>query len=142
MVRASDFLTRIAQCCKPLPGDSIVGYITQGRGISIHKKNCNNIINHTQQEKFIEINWEEKNTDIFNTDLSIIAVDNNKILQELTALCSNEKVVLLRLNSNFNENQHKTFITATVQVQDKSHLDRLIHRIKQLPYVMDVERAK
>jgi GTP pyrophosphokinase len=141
IVGANDLMTRLAKCCKPIPGDSILGYITQGRGISIHKKNCNNIKNLHEKRKLIEIAWEEKNADIFSTDLNIVAEDHEKVLHDLTSLLANEKIVLLRLNSTFNKNQQKIFIHITVQIQDNHQLQKLLHRIQQLTKVIDVFRA-
>lgn len=140
IVGANDFMTRLAKCCKPIPGDLIMGYITQGRGISIHKKNCNNISNIIDKRRFIDINWEEKHSNFFSTDLNIVAQDHDKVLQDLTSLLANEKIVLLKLNFNFNKNQQKIFISATVQIQGREQLQRLLQRIQHLPRVLEVTR--
>ena len=138
----ADLLTRLAKCCKPIPGDSIIGYITQGRGISIHKNNCTNVNELQDKRRFIQIQWGSKKTDIFSTDLKIIAHDQAKVLNDLTALFANEKIGLLSFHSTFNKNQNKIFIAVTVQIENLDELQHLLHRIQQLPGVIEVSRVK
>lgn len=142
IVGASDFLTRFSKCCKPIPGDAIIGYITQGRGISIHKKTCNNMKNIHDTRRFIQIDWDNKKSGAFSTDIKIVAQENEKILHELTALFADEKIPLINFNSAFNKNHNKIFITATVQIQNIEQLNSLVQRIQHLPGVMEVLRAK
>jgi GTP pyrophosphokinase len=136
----SDLLTRLAKCCKPIPGDVIIGYITRGRGISIHKKNCNNVGHLYDPGRFIQINWDDKKTGVFTTDLKIVAQEQEKVLHDLTSLLANEKIRLLGLNSTFNKNQNRIYITVTVQIQDVSQLQGLLHRLQQLPGIIEVTR--
>lgn len=138
----SDFLTRFAKCCKPIPGDDIIGYITYGRGISIHKKNCNNVSHLSDQQRFIQTTWDEKNTGFFSTDLTIVALEQEKTIGDLTSLFANEKIDLLKFHSNFDKKQNKIFILVTVQIQNMTQLNRLLHRLQQLPSVIEVMRVK
>ncbi len=140
IMEGSDLLTRLAKCCKPIPGDLIIGYITQGRGISIHKKNCKNLKNFSYSRKFIHIHWENKNAGTFNTDLKIITQNQTKILNDLTALLANEKIYLLNFQSTLNENQNKITFLVTVQIHDATQLQRLLHQIQQLPGVVEAGR--
>ncbi len=140
IIGAADLLTRYAKCCKPIPGDAIIGYITQGRGISIHKQNCLNIKGLSDPRRFIQIDWDNKNTGSFNTDLKIIAQDKENILHDITSLLANEKISLLNLNSTFNNNQNKIFVTLTVKISNIGQLNTLVHRLQQLPGVIEVMR--
>ncbi|TAK78900.1 MAG: bifunctional (p)ppGpp synthetase/guanosine-3',5'-bis(diphosphate) 3'-pyrophosphohydrolase, partial [Gammaproteobacteria bacterium] len=141
IVGASDLLTRFAKCCKPIPGDKIVGYITQGRGISIHKKICNNVKNFSDPRRFIQINWDNQSSGTFHTDLKIIAQNQPKILNDLTSLFANEKINLLSFQSTLNEGQNRIVLLVTVQIQDAEQLQRLLHLVQQLPAILEVNRT-
>lgn len=136
---SADLLTHLAKCCKPIPGDQILGYITRGKGLSIHKKNCSNV-KKLLNEKLIAVQWNEQYQDQYTTDLKIIALNKEKFLHDLTALFNNEKVTLMRLESTLNENQHKILVIVTIRIQDSKHLQRLLMRIQQLPSVMEIQR--
>lgn len=142
IVGASDLLTRYAKCCKPIPGDAILGYITQTSGISIHKKNCSNVSNLTNPERFITIEWDAKKSNSFVTDLKILTHNEQKVLHDLTALFVNEKIKLVNFNSNTKKDHGKIVILATVQIQNMEQLQHIKHRIGQLPGVIDVMRVK
>lgn len=139
---SSDLLTRFAKCCKPIPGDLIIGYITQGRGISIHKKTCNNVSHLSDPRKFIIVNWDKQHAEMFSTDLKIIAQEHTKTLNDLTALFANEKISLINFHSNYNKNHNRIIILATIQIQNIEQLQRIMHRIGQLPDVIEVTRIK
>jgi GTP pyrophosphokinase len=141
IVGSHDLLTRMSKCCKPIPGDQIVGYITQGRGISIHKKTCTNIHSLINSARFIDVAWNSQTTNVFNTDLKIIASQEKNILQDITALFSNEKITLLHLQTTFDNQQNQILIVASLQVQHIEELHRLVHRIGQMPSVVSVKRV-
>jgi len=138
----NDLLTRLAKCCKPLPDDQIIGYITLGRGISIHKKSCANVVNFSHPERFIAVDWNLKNLRSFSTDLKIIANEQEKVLSDLTALFHDEKVDLLKFHSNVNKNHNKIIIHLTMQIQHLGQLQNLLSRIQQLPHVITANRIQ
>ncbi|HLB43023.1 MAG TPA: RelA/SpoT family protein [Gammaproteobacteria bacterium] len=140
IVGNASILTRVAKCCKPVPDDSIIGYITQGRGISIHQKNCHNVNHFSNRDRIIEIQWEPKTVNFFSTDLKIIVHDQTKILNDLSSLFANEKIDLLNFNSLFNKNKNVIVIIITIQVQNKEQLQQQLQRIQQLPGVIEVKR--
>ena len=140
IVDSADLLMRFAKCCKPIPGDAIIGYITQGRGISIHKKNCINSHHLPHKERFIEMNWDNQKTHFFSTDLKIVAENEGKVLHDLTSFLTNEKIDLLSLQSHFNMNQNKIFIHITIQIQHITQLERIVNHIQQFKSVIDVGR--
>lgn len=142
IVGAADFLSRMARCCKPIPGDTIFGYITQGRGISIHKQSCPNRKSLSNPDRIIEVEWNRKNVGTFISDIRIIAHDQEKVLHEITALLSNEKIQLLHFNSTANKNHSRLFIIVTVQVQSLEQLHHIIYKIKLLPGIIDAGRIK
>lgn len=138
-----DLLTRIAQCCKPIPGDSVIGYITQGRGVSIHRKDCNNISHLTPEHdsRLIQVNWDNSELGTYFVDLQIRAYEREGILRELTALLANAKVDLVAMNSTINKKTNILFIVITVQIHDIKELKKLIQQISQMEMVYDVKRV-
>lgn len=141
---ASDLLTRIAKCCKPIPGDPIIGYITQGRGVSIHRQNCSNIsINDIQQQhRILDVSWDNKQLGIYYVELQIQAYDRVNLLKEITALLSHLKIDLITFHSTQNKNNNMILSTITIQIHDLSQLQQLLNQIKQLPNILDVKRLR
>lgn len=139
---ASGMLTRFAKCCKPIPGDDILGYITQGSGISIHKKNCSNIGSLSNPARFISVAWNQKGSSFFITDLKIMGHDLEKSLHDVAALFVDEKIKLLNLNSTYNKHQNRVVIIASIQIQSVEHLHHIMHRVKHLPSIVEVTRLK
>jgi GTP pyrophosphokinase len=139
---AADLLTRPAKCCKPIPGEAIIGYITQASGISIHKKNCSNVAHLTNTNRFINVAWDSNKTNTFITDLKIMAHDREKVLHDLTALFVQEKIKLLNLNVNTKKDQGKMAILTTLQIQNIDQLEHIKQRILQLSSVIEVMRVK
>lgn len=138
-----DLLTRIARCCKPIPGDSIVGYITQGRGVTIHKNKCSNLIYYklNKDNRLIQVNWDEKNLGGYYADLQINAYNSEHILKEITSLLANAKVDLIMLNSSVNKIKNICSIVMTVQINDVTQLNQLITQIRNLSHVINVKRT-
>jgi GTP pyrophosphokinase len=138
-----DLLTRIARCCKPIPGDEIVGYITQGRGVSIHKKDCSNIshVSSTQENRLIAVSWDNKHPGAYYADLHIRAYGREDIFKEITSLLANAKVDLITFNSSLNKTNNSIAITMTIQIQDLAQLTQVLNQIKQLPNVIDIRRV-
>lgn len=138
----SDLLTRIAKCCKPIPGDAIVGYITQGRGVSIHRQDCNNVTGYDRhpQSRMIQVNWDENSLNHYYVDLQIRANGQHDFIKEITALLANAKVDLIALNSTLNKRDHLIFVILTIQIQDVMQLKNILNQISQLPKVIQVQR--
>lgn len=140
---ANDLLTRIARCCKPIPGDNIIGYITQGRGVSIHKSDCNNItaskLGHSN--RIIAVNWDEKNPGGYYVDLQVHAFGSEHVLKEITSLLANTKIDLVMLNSNINKTNNMVTVMMTIQINDLLQLTQLLNQIRNLPHVIDVKRV-
>lgn len=136
-----NLLYHIANCCKPVPGDGIVGFITQGRGVSIHRKDCANILaaSTTQQERLLEVNWGET-AGTYPVDLVITAYDRHGLVRDITSILSNEKINLIALNTNINKSDHIANLTLTLEIPDLSELWRILDRIQQLTNVVKVER--
>jgi GTP pyrophosphokinase len=137
----NDLMTRIALCCKPIPGDNIIGFITQGRGVTIHKKSCNNIayLNPVENNRLMEVSWDKQHTGSYYVDLQLRAHVRDSLLKELTTLLTNAKITLINFNSNINRN-NMLIITITIQIHALSELKELLNQITHLPGVIEARR--
>lgn len=138
-----DLLTRIARCCKPIPGDAVVGYITQGRGVSIHRKDCSNAsrLANNHDSRMIQVSWDSKHAGSFYVDLQIYAEGDKHVLKDITSVITGAKVDLISMNTTINKKSNLLYILITVQIHDKDQLQHLIHEMNKLPHVSAVKRA-
>lgn len=144
IVGAMDLLTRIARCCKPIPGDEIVGYITQGRGVSIHRKQCQNITHLApdHEGRFLDVSWDTQQVANYFVDLQIQAYGREDLLKEVSLLVSTLKIDLISLNSTLSKQTNTIYITMTIQIHDLAQLKQLLAHIQQLPKIIDVKRIR
>lgn len=139
-----NLLTQIAKCCKPIPGDDIIGYVTVGRGISIHRSDCPNILNKQQlnQDKFIEVSWGEKTQDKYSVDLVVEAYDRHGLVRDITNLLAQEKISIMNLNTATNSKNNTAQINLTIEIYGLSPLSRITARLLQINNVTDVKRIE
>ncbi len=139
----NDLLTRIAKCCKPIPGDSVIGYITQGRGVTIHRLDCNNMSTQRTRDsnRKIQVAWDSKKLGNYYVDLQIRASGQQELLKEVTALLANAKIDLTSLNSTVNKKNNMIYVKLTIQIYDLSQLKQIMNQISQLPKVVDIKRT-
>ncbi|MCZ2721680.1 GTP diphosphokinase [Marinomonas sp. 15G1-11] len=137
-------LTNMARCCSPVPGDYIVGYITLGRGVSIHRQDCLNAVQHSleEPERIVEVSWGEEVENLFPVSIQVEAYDRTGLLNDITSLLANEKTNLLSMNTLSTKESHSALIRFTIEIDQLSALSRLLHRINQLPNVIDVFRER
>ena len=135
-----DLLTRIAKCCKPLPGDSIIGFITQGRGVSIHRQDCNNVTNSATNHRFIQVTWDQAQSYAYYVDIKLIALNRNDLLRDITALLANAKIDLINFSSIINKKNNVQTIILTMELHDVVELQHVTQQLQQLPHVIQVKR--
>lgn len=135
-------LTHMAQCCQPLPGDDVIGYITLGRGVSIHRQDCSNILyaGDKQRERFLQVHWSSGSRDHYVTDVMIKAFDRPNLLRDVTSLLSHEKAHVFALQTQLNKQDNTNCITLTVEIDGLNSLSRLLHRLGQIPNVLEARR--
>ena len=130
----------LANCCTPIPGDDIVGYITRGKGISVHRKNCPNVINET--ERLLEVFWRD---DIefatYPVDIVIEASDRNNLLVDVMAILSNAKVGVNNLHARSNTQNLSATISATIMVSDAKRLHDIFVLLRGITGVYRVDRV-
>jgi GTP pyrophosphokinase len=137
-----NLLSNLAKCCQPVGGDNIVGYITLGKGVSVHKENCVQLENLLKQhpEREIEVSWADTSDAAFRTTLHVHTNDRNGILRDMTTELSNEKISLLAVNSLSNTKDNTALIKLSVEVPNASKLSKLIARLRNINDVLDVTR--
>lgn len=131
--------TAFAQCCKPMPGDEIVGYITRGRGVTIHRSDCPNILRVNEKERLIKVSWGQAE-DTFPVNVQIKAYDRQGLMSDISNVISNENIRLIDLS--LKTIQHLVNIDLVVEVNGISELSRLLTRLENLPNVMEAKRSR
>lgn len=138
-----NLLVRLSHCCNPIPGDEIVGYITKGRGVSVHRTDCLNVKNAEQSgTRLIDVSWNVVSDDRthYNTDLEIQGYNRSGLLNDVLQAINNTTKQLNSINGRIDHNKMAT-IDVTVGIRDKVHLQRVIDNIKRVPDVYVVKRT-
>ena len=137
-----NLLTHISKCCKPIPGDSIIGYITQGRGVSIHKQDCPNILHasEAQHQRFINVTWQAQIKEVYPVDINVKAYDRKDLLRDITNIVSNEKANVLGISTHTDKTDQLANIHLSVEINSIEALSRLLEKINSLANVMSVNR--
>lgn len=129
---------KLAKCCNPIPGDEIMGYISKGNGIAVHRKECRNI-SDTEKQRCIEVYWDDSFNRKYEVDLKVIAFDHNDLLSETIVVINSSEVNLLSINANVTDDGFMT-MKFKISVNDLNKLERLVINIKKIKDVYSVER--
>ncbi len=134
-------LVRLSKCCNPVPGDEIVGYVTRGRGVSVHRKDCTNVTNasHNESIRMIEVLWDNTTGDSYNADLLLYSVNRSNLLLEIAAELSNMKVVVNGVNARVDKN-NMCVIDLAIEVSKVSELETVIKKLKNISGVYEITR--
>lgn len=136
-----NILIRFAKCCNPLPGDGVIGYITRGRGVTVHRSDCSNLEGTEDSEsRYIEVAWIIDDATSYNSEIQIIAPDRKGLLSEITILMSESNAQVNGVNAK----RTKTgiaIINLSVEITDISQLNKLITKFKNMPDVIEVKRV-
>jgi len=134
-----NLLTSMARCCKPAPGDEIIGYITKGRGITIHRADCSNRL-RLASERLIDVAWNHQQQSTYPVDIAILAYDRQGLLRDITAVMTDEKVNVVSMNTLTDSDDHQARMKLTVEVDSIQQLSRLLSKLAQLSNVLEVKR--
>ena len=129
-----------AKCCTPLPGDEIIGYITRGRGVTVHSRECMNVNASHDPERWVAAEWSENTNSFYNGSLQILAYDRHNLLADLMSYLSAQKVTVCALNARLNNNQTCT-IEMTLQVANRQELDWVIKQIAKRQDTIEIFRV-
>jgi GTP pyrophosphokinase len=135
-------VTNIARCCNPNPNDAVIGYITIGRGISVHKKDCPYVLHASEKQKdrFLQVNWSQEKLAYYDVDIIVKAFDRRSLLKDVTSLLVHEKTHVKGLQTLTNADENTTDINLKVAVDGVNTLMRVLNKLKQIDNVFLVER--
>ena len=137
-----NLLIRLSRCCTPVPGDDIVGFITKGRGVSVHRADCPNIQEDDYVERLIGVEWENGSSQRkeYPVDIEISAFDRPGILNDVMMVVSDSKTNILAVSGRADRDKIAT-IHLTISISNISGLHKVVDRIKQLPDIYSVQRV-
>lgn len=134
-----NILIRFSRCCNPVPGDEIIGYITRGRGISVHRKNCPNIL-HEEPERMIEVSWVPGSDQYYNVDIEVTGLDRHGLLNEVLQAVNETKTNITQVTGRADKNRMAT-IQMSLSIKHLDHLQRVVDKVKQVKDVYAVRRT-
>jgi len=137
-----DLLVTMAKCCKPVPYDKIVGYITRGRGVTVHRADCSNLFQMEldREERFIEVSWGRQIDQIFPVEIAVRAFDRQGLLQDITTILTTEHLNVTDVNTHTDKKTCIASMSLLVEVTDAMQLSRALTRIEHLSNVLEVAR--
>lgn len=135
-------LTHMARCCQPLPGDDVIGYITLGRGVSVHRRDCTNIVRATekQRERFLSVSWREDVRNLYMVDVVIKAFERLTLVRDITSLLATERAHVFSLKTEKVAEENTIYIIITLEIDGLNSLARLLSRLGQIPNVLEARR--
>ncbi|MBA7705309.1 GTP pyrophosphokinase [subsurface metagenome] len=134
-----DMLTQLAQCCHPVPGDKIIGYVTRSRGVTIHRQDCHNVIGEDEKERLIPVEWAQT-ASLYPVSVKVEAWDRVGLARDITAIVAGEKVNISAMNVA-NHDDHTTSISLTLETGSLAQLSRLLGKIEGVWGVTSVTRV-
>jgi len=134
-----DVLTNLAQCCRPVPGDKIIGYITRSRGVSIHRQDCYNIIHEDEKERLITVEWGGSDT-VYPVNIRIEVWDRIGLIHDITSVLAEEKINITSVNSIHHDDNTATEYY-TIETKDLAQLSRVLAKIDGVRGVISVSRV-
>jgi GTP pyrophosphokinase len=137
-----NLLTNIAHCCNPLPGDEITGYITLNRGVSIHRKDCRNLLQLAtdEPERIIQVDWGEAPQQTYTVEVIIEAIDRSGLLRDVTAILDAAHINVTAMQTLSDKGQHTVDMVITIEIRDFAHLSHILSRFNQLPNIASARR--
>ena len=137
-----NILIRLARCCNPVPYDSIVGFITKGRGVSVHREDCPNMKAETDKDRFLSVRWSNApySTKDYNVDLEISGYDRHGLLNDVLQIVNETNVRITSVNGRADQNKI-AHISLSVLIRNTEHLEHVVNRIKQVKDIYAVTRT-
>ena len=135
------FLVRLARCCNPIPGDPITGYITRGRGVSVHRSDCPNLLNDMDFSRVIEVNWDVGLDKVYTVQIEIVCNDKTGMLAELFALPAEMKVNISSLTAKTNKTNRTSIVNMGLDVRNSQQVAQIVTKIRRMKDVYSVSRS-
>jgi GTP pyrophosphokinase len=140
VVGMDKLLTQLAKCCRPAPPDAIAGFVTRGRGVSIHRRNCRDLqrLAELQPERMIEAAWGQQKDGVFSVDIVVQAHDRQGLLRDISEVLSREKINVIGVNTQ--SKQHMAYMSFTVEISDLEQLQRTLAQVREVQGVLTASR--
>jgi GTP pyrophosphokinase len=137
-----NLMTQFGRCCKPVPGDSIIGFITVNSGITVHKRSCPNILSlpEEKRQRLIEVEWGHQNGSVYPVEVSVTAYQRTGLMQDISTILANLKINLLDVDSRTDQDEQLVYTRLTMEIRSVDELVTIIDKLSQLPNVQDVRR--
>ncbi|KHD38414.1 (p)ppGpp synthetase [Clostridium acetobutylicum] len=137
----SDVLVRFAKCCTPVPGDPIIGYITKGRGVSVHRTDCTNVNNLIKEDssRIIEVKWGKSKNESYMAEVEIKAEDRQALLADVVEVISYMEIAIESVNAKTSKGS--AYLNLKLKIQDVEHLALLMKKLRRLPGIIDIYRT-
>lgn len=139
-----NLLTHFAGCCKPLPGDSIIGYVTVGRGVSIHRADCEKVLQLqcAEPDRIIEVSWGRTPQTTYPVDIEVTAYDRSGLLRDITTILANARIDVIAVNTRSDKQSHIATMRLTIEIPNLEALSSLLGRMTGLPNVLSAQRVR
>ena len=139
-----NLMTTIARCCQPVPGDPVVGYVTRGRGVTIHRDDCRQVL-HWQSEnnpRLLQVSWGEKPTTSYSVQIMVRAFDRRDLIRDISNVLSTSETKVTDISSRLDEMLDEVTIQLHVRVKDYEQLSELLNRLGSVTNVIEARRLK
>jgi len=140
-----DVAVRFSHCCNPVPGDEIIGYVTRGRGVSIHRTDCPNILNMSESERarLLEAEWasDENDGGTFISTLQVVTMEKKGLLMDISSVISHMDINMTSLYARRSKNKMESTFVISVEINNKEELEQLVKKLEQVPGVYEVLRT-
>jgi GTP pyrophosphokinase len=137
----SGLMVRLAKCCNPLPGDPIIGYITRGRGVSVHRADCTNILVQPEEyERMIEVSWDLTAGNLYKVIIEVTGVDRSELLSDILLVTSESKIKVSSVNAKVLKSNIGS-ITLTLNISNLNQLEHIMTKMRRVRDVYSVHRA-
>jgi GTP pyrophosphokinase len=144
MVKGVDnVLVRFSRCCNPLPGDEIMGYITRGHGVSIHRADCENVSKNSQEEqnRIVEVMWDERTESIYPVDVQVFGEDRARLATDIMNVIADTRTQILAINARRVGKDNQASVFLSIEIRDLNHLNYIMQKIRRVKDVTYVERV-
>ena len=143
MLGANGVQTRIGGCCRPLPGEDVLGYITRGKGITLHSSACRNIsrLRSREPDRFVHIRWQQSDRQAYPVELRVVAYDRPGLVRDIAEIIALRGLNLASADATTSNTSGTAVISVMVEIPSAAHLTGLIDRLATIPNVIEVQRA-
>ena len=137
-------MTTMAKCCHPVPGDPVAGYVTQGRGVTIHREDCGHVVHWRAENnpRLLQVNWGEKPTTSYSVLVLVRAYDRRDLIRDISTVLSSAETPVTDISSRLDESLDEVTIRLKVRVKDYEQLSDLLSRLGNVSNVIEARRLR